>query len=565
MKLRCAVYARYSSDRQSKSSIADQLRKCREYAEAQGWEVLDGHIYSDEAISGTTSERNGLQRLLEAATAKSFDVALVDDTSRLSRKLSDSINFSERLQFAGVRVVFVSQGIDSDNEQSEVLTAVHGVVDSLYIRELAKKTHRGLEGKVLDHLHHGGRIFGYKSIPIEDPKRKDTYGRPLISGARLEVDERQAKTVRKIFSLYASGLSIKGVAKKMNADGVESPTPRAGRQQSWAPSSIRVILRNERYRGVLVWAKTKKVHNPQTGRRIKRPRPKSEWVTVSMPEQRVVSEKLWKAVQERRAYIDRVYGARGRKGGLMNSRLAYSRYIFSGLLKCGSCGANYVLVSGAGTNCHGYKRGASYGCPNNSMRGTCKNARRVQRDTLEGELLAKLQRDVLSDAAIDYCVERLEVEIGKRFAALDTDMETMRKRKIALEAEVRNLSRTIAEGMDSAAIRTAITEREAELATITARTLGKKKGSLHEQIVGLRKFVQESMQDIRVLLASKHANPAAIRQELARHIDTITLSPDGKKDSVRYKGSWKLVGYRECAEGQNRTAYAGLFRAALYR
>ena len=559
MKLRCAIYSRYSSDRQSKASIVDQQRKCREYAEARDWEVLEDHLYSDEAISGATSERAGLKRLMAAATAKSFDIVLIDDTSRLSRKLSDSINLSDRLQFAGVRIVFVSQGIDSDDEQSEVLLATHGIVDSLYIRELGKKTHRGLEGRVLNHMHHGGRIFGYKSIPIEDPERRDQYGRPLIAGAKLEVDAMQAKTVRRIFTLYASGLSIKRVAKRLNVEGIVSPTPRAGRQHSWSPSSIIVMLRNERYRGVLTWAKTKKISNPTNGSRSKRPRPKSEWVRVDMPEQRIVSDSLWKQVQERLAYINRVYGAQCRKGGMMNSRGASSPYIFSGLLKCGMCGANYVLVSGVG---HGHKS-ADYGCPSRVFRGTCQNARRVSRDVLETELLAKLQQDVLSDAAIDYILEKLEVEIGKRFAALSGDMDDMQKRKVVLESELKNLGGAFATGFDSPTIRAEIGKREAELSKITAKTLGRKRESLHAQITGLRKFVKEELGDIRALIAGKHGNPAAVKMELARHIETITLLPDGEQ--IRYKGSWKLLGDRECAEGQNRTAYAGLFRAALYR
>jgi site-specific DNA recombinase len=57
--LRCAVYARFSSEKQSPLSIEDQVRKCREYAEQHGWFVLDSHIYSDEAISGATDDRFG--------------------------------------------------------------------------------------------------------------------------------------------------------------------------------------------------------------------------------------------------------------------------------------------------------------------------------------------------------------------------------------------------------------------------------------------------------------------------------------------------------------------------
>jgi site-specific DNA recombinase len=565
-KLRCAVYARYSSDKQSASSITDQVRKCREYAHAHGWEILDDQIFSDEAISGATAERAGLKRLLAAATSKAFDIVLIDDTSRLSRKLSDSINLSDRLMFAGVRIVFVSQGIDSDNEQAEVLTAMHGITDSLYIRELGKKTFRGVEGKVLNHQHHGGRCFGYKSVPIEDPNKRDQYGRPLIAGARLQVDEAPAKAIRRIFSLYAGGLSIKATTKKMNADKIVSPTPRKGRQHSWAPSSVRGILENERYRGVLTWAKTKKIRNPTSGRKVQRDRPKSEWVRVEMPEQRIVSEKLWLAVQERLAYVKRVWASQVRKGpkgevlkGFMNVSAASSPYIFSGLLRCGLCGHNFTLVSGTGSR----RRTSRYGCPFYESRGTCKNSRLVGRDVLEKELLAKLQRDVLSDAAINYVLGRVGAEIEKRFAALDGEMDGMMQRKKKLESELKNLGQAFATGFDSPTIRTEIAKREVELSSITEKTLSRNKDSVHAQVSGLRKFVEHNLRHVRRLISGKYGSPDAVRQELAKHIESITLSPEGEK--IRYKGEWKLLGDTSGAEGQNRTGYAGLFRAALYQ
>ena len=549
MKLRCAVYARYSSDRQSPCSITDQVRKCREFATRHdGWKILPDHIYSDEAISGATLERTGLKRLLEAATEGCFDIVLIDDTSRLSRQLVDSINLTERLKFAGVRIVFISQGIDSDSEQAEVLTAVHGLVDGLYIKELASKTKRGLEGKALARLHTGGRVFGYRSVPIEDPNRRDQYNRPLIAGARLEVDPAQAKTVRRIYSMYAAGFSLKAITKRLNAEHVRSPQPREGRQQSWAPSSVRVILHNERYRGIVVWSKTKKVRNPQTGRRVRRPRPKSEWLSVEMPEQRIIPEKLWEAVAERISYISRTYGIAGAKGGKMNLRAAASPYIFSGLLRCGECGSNYVIVAGGGRN----KKGADYGCPRHHLRGTCSNARRVSREVIETELLSKIQNDILSDAAIDFLLEGLEKEIEKRASAIDTDTETMRRRKEELETKLKNLVRLVEDGMDSPSVRASITAHEAEMAAITEKTLGRKKGSIHYQMLGLRKFIREGVGDIRELLAGKHAQPALVRQELAKHIDAITLLPDGK-GNVRYKGNFKLLGSANIgsAEGQS--------------
>src|SRR5215468_11116527 len=165
MILRCAVYARYSSDQQSPLSIGDQIRKCREYAEHQGWSVLEEHIYADAELSGTGIDRPGLQSLLKSTEAllRPFDVLLIDDTSRLSRRSADQSNIVDHLKFKGFRIIAVSQGIDSQHEQADVLMAVHGLVDQLYIQEVAKKTHRGLEGRVLSGLHTGGRCFGYRN------------------------------------------------------------------------------------------------------------------------------------------------------------------------------------------------------------------------------------------------------------------------------------------------------------------------------------------------------------------------------------------------------------------
>ncbi len=148
-EMRCAIYARFSSDRQSPSSISDQIRKCRDYAARQGWSVLDQHIYSDEAISATSTARQGLQRLLAAAMGRMFDCILIDDTSRLTRRLADALNLYEKLTFAGVRLVAVSQGVDSDDSQAELLIGVHGLIDAVYWRELGQKTHRGMHGLVL--------------------------------------------------------------------------------------------------------------------------------------------------------------------------------------------------------------------------------------------------------------------------------------------------------------------------------------------------------------------------------------------------------------------------------
>jgi site-specific DNA recombinase len=559
--LRCAVYARFSSEKQSPLSIDDQVRKCREYAEPRGWSVLDSHIYRDEAISGATDDRFGLRRMLAAATSKDkpFDVVLVDDTSRISRTLKDSFTIHDELRFAGVRLVFVSQGIDTDSEQAEVLLATHGIVDSLYLKELGKKVHRGVEGKALNGLHTGGRCFGYRNVPIEDATRVDQHGRPLITGVRLEVREDQAAIVRRIFEMYAGGNSLQKIAKQLNAEHVISPQPQKGRiSRSWCPSSIRTILRNERFHGRVVWGKTVKVRS-KSGKRIYKRTTADKWVVREIPEQRIVSEELWGSVQARIEIVKQVYGEIGRKGG-MQGRSVSSPYLFSGLLKCSECGANISIVSGRW-------RGRSdvvYGCPQNTFRGAsvCKNSVRVFRRALENRLLDGLQQQIMKPEAVEYVLDNFEGQLLKALDNLGGELDRMHRRKAELEREVGNLAHVVAQGDFSPALRAALVDREREIGEITAKLLEARPDSLRVKLRNIRSFVMLHMRDIRAIVNSDAAQTRAI---FAKHIEKITLTPTGEHYVA--SGTWNFVGRGSIggAGGQNRTGYARLFRAALYQ
>jgi DNA invertase Pin-like site-specific DNA recombinase len=332
MKLRCAAYARYSSDRQSPSSIQDQLRKCREYAALQGWEFLESKVYTDEALSGAGSDRPGFLALLRAASEKGFDVLLLDDTSRLSRNHGETSRVFEHLNFIGIRVVSVSQGIDSQNEQADVLMTVHGLVDSLYIKELGKKTHRGLEGRALQGLNTGGRCYGYDNTPCE-------------GGVRRQINIKEAAVVRRIFEMAANGGSLKTIARTLNQDAVPAIRPRAGKQYAtWCPTAVREMLRRELYVGRIVWNQSRFVKQPGTNKRVRRERPRSEWKIFEQPELRIIDDALWARVQSRLAFTAEAYGKWSRPG--LQHRAVTSKHLLTGFLKCGVCGASMVIVSG---------------------------------------------------------------------------------------------------------------------------------------------------------------------------------------------------------------------------
>ena len=541
MTLRCATYARISTDRQNPLSIDDQIHKCDVFAQVKEWKVLEEHIYRDEAISGTTEDRPGLQRLFKALDARPcpFDVLLVDDTSRLSRNTKDALGIFERLEFANVRLISISQGIDSDNEQAGVLVQVHGLVDSLYVKELAAKTRRGMDGAFRRGMHAGGRCFGYRNVPIEAPGQVDEHGRPVILGVRLAIHEEQAAIVRRIFRAYADGASLKRIAKMLNAEGVTSPQPQQGRiSQSWCPSSIRVILKNDRYRGLVIWNKTRKVRSA-SGKKVCRHRPKIEWVMRENPEQRIISDELWNAAQARKDLVKRVYeGAGDRTGklsGLLRSSAMNAPYLFSGLLKCKTCGGNLVVVSRRGRK----QKRQIYGCPLNFNRGesVCTNRVRVRRDVLEKRLLAGLQEKVLREDVVNYIIDQLEEKLTRELESIGGEMAAMRRRKAELDQEISRLLTGLADGTHSAAIMVEVKKREAEISAIADRIVSGEPESVRSRIEGLRTTVLSKIRDLRTYL---NGDVATARAYLTKHVAKIIMDPD--EGIFVASGSWNLLG-----------------------
>jgi len=534
MMLRCAAYARYSSDLQSPRSIEDQLRICREYAHVRGFVFLEEHVYVDEALSGVGADRPGLGRLLDAALSptRPFDVILLDDSSRLARNTKDALGIFERLNFAGIRLIAVSQGIDSENEQAHVLVTVHGMVDSLYVKELAKKTHRGLEGLMLRGQHTGGRCFGYDSIPV-----------PGTTGKQLVINESEAAVVRRIFEMSAEGQSLKTIAKTLNSESVPPPRPRAGkRYATWCPTCIREMLRRDLYTGNVIWNSSRFVKVPGTNKRVRRARPENEWRVVPHPELQIVSDELWQRVKERQDKLQATYGVR-KGGGILIPRSVTSPYLLSGILKCGLCGGNLIIITGYDSSGHHPR----YGCSQHFNRGACSNSLTVRRDWLEGRMLDELKNYVLQRDAVEYVFDQFGSHVRNAFAGLSNQMAQMRERKKKLEGELRRLAATAAETGPSAFLVEAINEREKQLRELSERLLAGGANSVDIHLSDIRDFILGKMGDLRALMAG---DPAPARKELLKHVSEIRMMPQQVEDGKEYyvaNGEWKLLGNEQDA------------------
>lgn len=354
--MKVAAYARYSSDSQRDASLEDQLRNCRAYCKREGWQ--EPVAYTDAAVSGARNDRPGYTALVRDASG--FDVILVDDLARLSRDSIEAQRQVRRWHFHGIRVIGLGDGIDTARRDAKASAALRGLMGELYLDTLRENTHRGLMGRALDGASAGGLPYGYQ----------------VTSTGQRAIREDQAEVVRRIYADYLAGNSPREIVAALNREGVPS-----ARGRTWAASAVAGdvrrgigILANPIYAGRQVWNRSRWVKHPDTGRRVRQERPRSEWVTTEHPELAIIDAGTWAATERRLRLQSRASGSAGRP----------PRHVLSGVLRCGECGGPLVMVDR-------YK----YGCANAKQRGTCAGIR-VSRAVADDAILASVRESLLT-------------------------------------------------------------------------------------------------------------------------------------------------------------------------
>ena len=430
MTLRCALYARYSSDQQRAASIEDQFRVCRERAEREGWKVVG--CYKDSAISGdSVILRPGVQALLEDARRGAFEIVVAEALDRVSRDQADVATLYKHLRFAGVMIFTLSAG---EGEINELHVGLKGTMNALFLKDLAAKTRRGLRGRVEAGKSGGGICYGYDVVKLHDAAGE------RIRGER-EIDETEAEIVRRIFREFAQGTSPRAIARRLNEDGIPGP-----KGKLWTDSVLRGhakrgtgLLNNELYIGRLVWNRQRFLKNPETGKRVARLNPPEEWIVAEVPELRILDDALWQAAKARQGEISEKYATaiaatRAAQANRLNSTHR-PRYLLSGLLECGVCGGSYS------------KRGQDrYGCSNHVMSGSCSNSRTIRRDEIEERVMAGLREKLMEPEAAAEAMKAYAEETNRLNRERRASGATDRKELADIEKKIATMLDVIEDG-----------------------------------------------------------------------------------------------------------------------
>ena len=522
--IRCAIYARYSSDNQKDTSIVDQIRNCRELAARNGWVILEDHIYVDEEKSGTTVYgRDGLADLMAAAEAKPkpFDYVLSDNTSRFGRNKAECLKNADIIRFLRIGMYFVQGNLDSAHSSFDSVYHQRVYSDQEYSESIGHNTRKGLRGQFLAGFHTGQACFGYRNQPIEDPTRKGDYGRPAIAGVKQIIDPEEAKIIVWIFEAYVAGMSYTALAKALNQRSVPTVMGTHGKRQTqWCKSAVREMLGNRRYLGETTWGRTRKERDPRNGKIVTDHLPEERWERMTLPELRIISDELFDQVQQQKKTRTARFRVQG-LGGMARTE-ASRKYLLSGLLRCGHCAGNMSIVT---------NNPARYGCAGRREGKTCPNKMTVIQTELERHLLSNLTEHLRSEEFRDDLAQSVFQQIkSKSLAAAsrrgqaDRDREQIQADRKVVAAELENVLAAIRAGMppkvlvDEAARLEAKQAHLDELLSETLTTTPAREITEEE----VRSFLEKAIGQVHEIMSGA---AETVKAELQKRVSSIVLTP----------------------------------------
>ena len=406
--IRVAIYTRVSSQEQvdNGTSLESQAEQLEAFCKSQKWEIFNQ--YTDPGFSGKDDHRPGLESLRRDAKAGYFEKVIVWRLDRLARNLRLILGIEAELRELNVAVFSMKEMVDTSTPIGRTVFQVLGLTaewerDSIIERTKTGRLQRLKEG----HWAGGPAPFGYDY-------NKDTKN--------LVINENEAKTVRMVYDLYASGKSLGAIVDYLNKALV---SPRCKTAKGWYRTGIREILVNPGYKGEIITNRHCHITD------IKKA-DLSNAIRIAVPP--IVSEIKWNIAQARLSNNKHV---KATDDGL---------FILQGLIKCGLCGCSYRAERMGGGRyycCRGQLKTAHL---DGSAR--CKN-RNLRAEGIERAVLKRLN-DIVDDPNQVIIVLKEAIEKHKkRESDLESRLLPIEKRlKEITEMKSRLADKFIIDNMD---------------------------------------------------------------------------------------------------------------------
>lgn len=320
MNLRVGYYARVSTDKDDQlNSLENQQNYFEEMiAENKNWTLVKGYI--DEGISGTAvKHRDSFLKMIEDATLGKIDLILTKEISRFSRNTVDSIKYTEYLLKNGVIVYFLSDNLNTIQEDAEFRLTIMSSLAQDEVRKLSERVKFGVNRMIKDGKLIGGNLTGY-----------------FKKNGRYEINPKEAPIIEYLFTTYASGsIGLKKIGEELASMGYLN-----SKGEPYSQTTLAKFLTNPRYKGYYT-ARLTEVEDYKTHKKKKVPKERQ----VIYKDDRIpaiVSEELWdkaNLLHEKRKKLPSRH--------ILNAEEHIKKYKYSCKLYCKDCGAVFIRNGGS--------------------------------------------------------------------------------------------------------------------------------------------------------------------------------------------------------------------------
>ena len=399
-------------------SLDAQEQEIRAFAQMRGINIVGK--YSDEGKSGKNAEhRPAFNQMMDDIRSKKDNVryVLVFKLSRFARNTSDTAKYLQELASYGVGLLGVKDGIDTSTVTGKMIANIMGAVAEVELENIHEQTLAGRQQKARSGLWNGAQApYGY-----------------VLENKALTICPEEAEIVKEIFRLYTEeGQSIRYITKKLNDDDIKREQRGNTQFSLFTDRTVRSILKNPVYEGKIAYGRrhTVKVEGTNNDTKVVKQTDESKIILVDGLHEAIVTPDTFSKAQM-----------------LLSKNVAHRKtrsdsstvYPLTGLIRCPDCGKNIFGYSAPPRPRKNGKEGfypryISYRCISGRDRNgvVCSLANKYY----SGTKLEKEVKEVVSSmVTIPEFVELVSQKID-----LQTDVNALRKKRSAIEAELSKYS-----------------------------------------------------------------------------------------------------------------------------
>ncbi len=400
---RLVFYARDSGGRDQDLSISQQQQAAGDWCKSNGYILT--RIFADAARSGTSlAGRDQFLEMMAYLSSSAPESGLVIwEYARLARDFDDAQFYLADLRRRGITVYSISDAIP-DSLDGRFMEAAINWKNAAYSKRLSIDVRRGQQYIILQ--HHavlGGTPLGYKRLEVQIGRRRD--GSPHTI-SQLAIDEAVAPLIRRAFEMRAAGATMEEIHKEVAL-------------YPWI-KNYSYMFRNSRYAG------------------------QANYNGIDVPDYcpAIIDPDTWKAVQ---ALMDE----RASKHAYNHPRAVRSRYILSGLLKCGECGAPMVGRVLKRKSLPDY---LSYSCTGRTNLSRTCWASLIRKELIEERVITAVKDRILIPAQMEAAYHLARTEIISGDTILQAEIQRAKADLSSLEKSIARLLAAIRDAGHSQAL-----------------------------------------------------------------------------------------------------------------